>query len=164
VRFIDRMADQGVYTIFVKAVMLIRTENIYGPRLSTWVEALKKTGQIDASLSIDVRKLNTIMSRAPSFGSAMSRFDGSNQSGVFRTSYPQHQHYYHFTQPAKQVSYPSPLNGAWKERVMKCASIVLVIPSTRARPSTGPVTDNNDTIGNTIEDEQPCRHQNNPDY
>jgi hypothetical protein len=116
VRLIVRMAEQGVYTILVRAAMLIRADKIYGPRLSncwlpaaTWVEALKKTGHIDGSLSIDVRKFNTAMSRTSSFGSVMSRFDGSNQSGVFRVSY-QHQHFYYFTQETKQVMYPSPLN------------------------------------------------------
>ena len=61
------MTDQGLYTILVKAVMLVRDDPIYGPRMSncwlpaaTWVEALlQKTGHIDASLSIDVQKFNT---------------------------------------------------------------------------------------------------------
>jgi hypothetical protein len=34
------------------------------------------------------------------------------------------------------VMYPSPLNGAWKERVLKRAANALTIPSTRARPAT----------------------------
>jgi hypothetical protein len=32
--------------------------------------------------------------------------------------------------------YPRPLNRAWKERVLESAANVLIIPSTRARPST----------------------------
>jgi len=70
--------------------MLVRDDPTDGPRMSnrwlpaaTWVEALQKTGHIDASLSIDVRKFNTTMSRAPLYGSVMSRFDGSNNIGFF---------------------------------------------------------------------------------
>jgi hypothetical protein len=135
------MTDKGFYTILVKAVTLVRDDPTYGPRLSncwlpaaTWVEALQKTGHIDASLSIDVRKFNTAMSRAPLFGSVMTRFDGSNNSGVFRVSF-QHQHFYFFTQETRQVKYPSPLNQAWKEMVMGYAANVRHIPSTRARPA-----------------------------
>jgi hypothetical protein len=90
VRLIAKMTDQGLYTILVKAVRLVRNDPTYGPRLSncwlpaaTWVEALQKTGHIDASLSIDVRKFNTAMPRAPLYGSVMSWLDGSNNSGVF---------------------------------------------------------------------------------
>ncbi|KAI2493982.1 hypothetical protein MHU86_20556 [Fragilaria crotonensis] len=135
------MADQGIYTIFVNAVMLIRADPVYGPRLSncwlpasTWVEALKKTGHIDPAIVIDVRKFNTAMSKAATFGSVMSRFDGSNQSGVFRINY-NHQHFYYLTNETRQVSYPYPLNKAWKERVLETASNALIIPSTRARPA-----------------------------
>jgi hypothetical protein len=38
------------------------------------------------------------------------------------------------------VAFPSPLNSAWKGKVLEKAANVLIIPSTRARPS---------TIGNT---------------
>ena len=136
------MADKGIQTILVKAVMLIRDDSVYGPRLSncwlpasTWVEALQKSGHIDASIPIDVRKFNTAMSNASAFGSVMSRFDGSNQSGVFRINY-QHHHYYYLTQEMKQATYPCPLNRVWKERVLEIAANALVIPSTRARPHT----------------------------
>ena len=102
-RLIARMADKGIQTNLVEAVMLIRDDSVFGPRLSncwlpasTWVEALQKLGHIDASIPIDVRKFNTAMSKASAFGSVMSRFDGSNQSGVFRINY-QHHHYYYLT-------------------------------------------------------------------
>jgi hypothetical protein len=62
------MADQGIYSIFVSAVMLIRVDPVYGRRLSncwlpaaTWVEALQKTGHIDAGIVIDVRKFKRSM-------------------------------------------------------------------------------------------------------
>ncbi|KAI2489704.1 hypothetical protein MHU86_24871 [Fragilaria crotonensis] len=123
--------------------MLIRADPLYGPRMSncwlpaaTWVEALRRTGHIDAAIVIDVRKFNTAMSKATTFGSVMSRFDGSNQSGVFRVNY-NHQHFYYITNETRQVSYPNPLNKAWKERVLETASNALVIPSTRARPGAG---------------------------
>jgi hypothetical protein len=80
---------------------------------------------IDASLSIDVQKFNTAMSRAPLYGSVMTRFDGSKNSGVFRVSY-QHQHLYFFTKETSQVMYPSPLNQAWKEMVMRYAANVVI--------------------------------------
>ena len=127
------MADQGLYSIFVSAVMLICVDPVYGPRLSncwlpavTWVEALQKTGWI----VIDVRKFNTAMSMAPLFGSVMTSFDGSNQSGVFRVTY-HHQHFYYLTQKTRQAVYPSTLNRAWRDRVLKVAANVLTIPCTR---------------------------------
>jgi hypothetical protein len=122
--------------------MLIRVDPVYGPRLSncwlfapTWVEALKKRGHIDAGIVIDVCKFNTAMSKAPFFGSVMTRFDGSNQSGVFRVMY-HHQHFYYLTQETRQTVYPSPLNRAWWDRVLKVAANALTIPCTRAtRPN-----------------------------
>ena len=52
----------------------------------------------------------------------MSRFDGSNESGMFRVTF-QHRHYYFLTpQEKKQVIYPSPLDRVWKERVLQFAS------------------------------------------
>ena len=132
------MTDQGIYTIVTKAAMLIRFDPTYGPRLmncwlpaETWVEALKKTGQIDASLTIDTRKFNAAFAKSSSFGSVMSRFDGSNKTGVFHVRF-QHRQYYYFTQETRQISYPSPLNRAWKERVLEAAANVFAIPSTRA--------------------------------
>ena len=65
------MAYKGIQTILVKAVMLICDDSVYGPQLSNcwlpasmWVEALQKSGHIDASIPIDVRKFNTAMSKA----------------------------------------------------------------------------------------------------
>ncbi len=85
-----------------------------------------KTGRI----VIDVRKFNTAMSKAPLFASVMTSFDGSNQSGVFRVTY-HHQHFYYLTQKTRQAVYPSPLNRAWRDRVLKVAANVLTIPCTR---------------------------------
>jgi hypothetical protein len=115
------MADLRIQTILVKAVILIRADPVYGPRLTncwlpatTWVEALHKTGHIDAAIIIDVQKFNTAMSRAPLFG-MMSRFDGSNLSGVFRVSY-QHQQFYFVTLETMQVIRPSPLTNHGRKR------------------------------------------------
>ena len=98
------MSDSGIYTIVTKATMLIRNDPTYGPRLmncwlpaDTWVEALQKTGHIDAALAIDTRKFNAAFAKSGSFGSLMSRFDGSNHTGVFHVRY-QHQQYYYFTE------------------------------------------------------------------
>ena len=121
--------------------MLIRNDTTYGPRLmncwlpaDTWVDALQKTGHIDATLAIDTRKFNAAFAKSGSFGSLMSRFDGSNHTGVFYVRF-QHRQYYYFTEEKRQVSYPSPLNRAWKDRVLEAAANVLSIPSTGARPA-----------------------------
>jgi hypothetical protein len=140
-KLIDTMSAKGKYSILTDAVLSIRSDTIYGPRLSdcwlpasTWVEALQELNLIDASIAIDVRKFNTAMSKSPLFGEKMSRFDGSNTTGVFRVTF-QNKFFYYFTQESNQVRYPVPLNGAWKDKVMAAASNVLVIPSTRARPA-----------------------------
>jgi hypothetical protein len=59
------MADKGIYMIITTAAMLLRFDTTHGPRLincwlpaETWVEALKKTGRVDASLNIDTQKFN----------------------------------------------------------------------------------------------------------
>ncbi|KAI2500839.1 hypothetical protein MHU86_13625 [Fragilaria crotonensis] len=134
------MAEQGIYTVLTKAAMLSRFDPTYGPRLmncwlpaETLVEVHKRTGHIDASLTIDARKFNAAFAKSSSFGTVMSRFDGSNNTGVFHVRF-QHRQYYYFTQEKRQVPYPSPLNQAWKARVLEAAANVLVIPSTRLRP------------------------------
>jgi hypothetical protein len=135
------MADKRIFSIVISAVMLIRSDAIYAPRsmncwlrAETWVDALQKLGHIDASLTYTVRQFNAAFSRSSSFGSDMSRLDGSNESGMYRVTF-QHCHYYYLTKEKKQVIYPSPLDRAWKEKVLKFATNVLVIPSTRARPA-----------------------------
>jgi len=134
------MAEKRTGSIVTSAVMLIRSNILYAPRLmnswfpaETWVEALQKLGHIDASLNLRVRQFNAAFARSGLFGSVMSRFDGSNESGMFRVSF-QHRHYYYLTQEKMQAMYPSPLNRAWKDRVLDSAANVLSIPCTRARP------------------------------
>ncbi|KAI2512571.1 hypothetical protein MHU86_1790 [Fragilaria crotonensis] len=97
------MSDKGIHTVLFRAVMLLRADDTYGPRMSNcwlpaaiWVEAIRKSGHIDASLIIDVREFNTAMSKSSLFGELMTRFDGSNATGVFRINY-QHQYFYYFT-------------------------------------------------------------------
>jgi hypothetical protein len=136
------MADTRIYAVVIRAVLLIRSDITYGPRLfnswlpaETWVEALRNLGHIDEDLVFSVRQFNAAFSKSSTYGSALLRFDGSNLTGMFRVTF-QHRHYYYFTQELKQVKYPSPLNGAWKERVLERAANALTIPSTRARPAT----------------------------
>ena len=119
-RLIAQMSDKGIHTILSTAVMLLRSDAAYGSRMSncwlpaaTWVEALRQTGLIDASLILDVRKFNTAMSKSSLFGHLMTRFDGSNPIGVFHIN-NQHQYFYYFTQETRQVAYPSPLNSTWR--------------------------------------------------
>ena len=164
-KLIDTMSAKGKYSILTDAVLSIRSDTIYGPRLSdcwlpasTWVEALQELNLIDASIAIDVRKFNTAMSKSPLFGEKMSRFDGSNTTGVFRVTF-QNKFFYYFTQESNQVRYPVPLNGAWKDKVMAAASNVLVIPSTRARPALTrvdiQVADTNTAVTTRTEDGTP---------
>ena len=154
------MSDIGVYSILAAAVELIRSDGTYGPRMSncwlpaaTWVEALRRTCHVDAFIIIDVRKFNASMLKSRSFGSVMTRFDGSNPAGVFQIKF-KHQFFYYFTDQERQVEYPRPLNGAWKERVLEVAANVLAIPSTRARPalleSTTNSLENGDISGQSI--------------
>ena len=137
------MADSGrTNAIIARAVTVLLDDSRYQPRLSncwlpasTWAEALTKSGHIDASLvSTDARKFNVAMSKSNSYGESMTRFDGTNQTGVFRVKYAR-QYFYYFTEKQRQVAYPAPLNNIWKDRVLQAAVNVLVIPSTRARPA-----------------------------
>jgi hypothetical protein len=75
----------------------------------------------------------------------MSRFDGSNTTGVFHVRY-RYQQFYYFTEETKQILYPSPLNLAWKERVLEVASNALTIPSTRAQPHTRSMDDSKPAV------------------
>ena len=162
------MSDKGIHAILFGAVMLLRADETYGSRMSncwlpaaTWVKAIRKSGHIDASLIIDVRKFNTAMSKSSLFGELMTRFDGSNPTGVFRVNY-QHQYFYYFTKETRQVAYPSPLNGTWKERVLQNAANVLVIPSTRGRLSTvknAPMTTTVGHLPGTDENETESRNK-----
>jgi hypothetical protein len=96
----------------------------------TWVEALHKMGNIDAGLTFNAAQFNAAFARSHEFGSAMLRFDGSNNTGVFCVSF-QHRHYNYLTQATQQATYPtSPLNQSWKERVLETSANVLIIPST----------------------------------
>ena len=121
---------------------MLLDDSRYGPRLSncwlpasTWAEALTKSGHIDASLvSTDARKFNAAMSKSPIYGVSMTRFDGTNPTGVFRVKYAR-QYFYYFTEKQRQIEYPTPLNNSWKDRVLQAAENALVIPSTRARPA-----------------------------
>ena len=109
------MADKGIYTMITAATMLLRFDTTYGPRLincwlpaETWVEALKKNGRIDASLNIGTRKFNAAFAKSVSVaGSIVSRFDGSNTTGVFHMRY-RHQQFYYFIEETKQIYIQAP--------------------------------------------------------
>jgi hypothetical protein len=58
-KLIDTTSAKGKYSILTDAVLSIRSDTIYGPRLSdcwlpasTWVEALQELNLIDASIAI----------------------------------------------------------------------------------------------------------------
>ena len=103
------MFEQRTGSIITSAVMLICSDTVYAPRLmncwlpaETWVDALKKLGHIDDSINFTVLQFNAAFARSGSFGSVMTRFDGSNESGMFRVSF-QHRHYYYLTLEKQQV-------------------------------------------------------------
>ena len=131
----------GIIAILSRAVLLLHSDSLYGPRLSnrwlpaaTWAELLVKSGHIDpTSVTVDARKFNTAMSKSILFGESMTHFDGTNQSGMFRVCY-QKQFFYYFTEKKRQVNYPFPLDKAWKERAEQAAVNALSIPWTRGRP------------------------------
>jgi hypothetical protein len=109
------MPDKGRYSILTGAIMLMRLDITYGPRLSncwlpasTFIEALTKLNLIDVSLAIDVRKFNSAMSKSPLFGEAIHQFDGSKTTGVFRIAF-QKTFFYYFTEESRQVWYHFPL-------------------------------------------------------
>ena len=136
------MSAASISAVILRAIVLIRSDSIYGPRLlnswlpaETWLEVIIKMGHIDANITFTTRHFNTALSKSPLYGPAMSRFDGSNTTGIFRVTF-QHRHFYYLTLETKQAVYPSPLNKAWSEKVQEVAANVLIIPSTRARPAT----------------------------
>ena len=81
--FIAMMADTRVYAVVIMAVVLIRSDITYGPRLlkswlpaETWVEALRKLGHIDEDLVFRVRQFDAAFSKSGSCRSAMLRLTG----------------------------------------------------------------------------------------
>ena len=166
------MTDEGgIHAIISRAVPVLRTDDIYGPRVcncwlpaATFAQAMVKSGHIDASLIVDAKKFNIAMSKSNLFGECMTHFDGSNKSGIFRIYY-RRQYFYYFTDPGRQVAYPSPLNGAWKERVLIAGVNALAIPSTRARPAASttagstPAADDAAAIKTLDENESPNKRQ-----
>ncbi|KAI2495979.1 hypothetical protein MHU86_18546 [Fragilaria crotonensis] len=94
-----------------------------------WAAALTLSGLIDESICIvDAKKFNAAMFRSKLHfdGLSMDRFDGTNQSGVFRITF-QKTMYYVVTDPFEQVEYPYPLDKKWKDRVVSIAADVLSI-------------------------------------
>jgi hypothetical protein len=99
------MADSGRTNAFIaRAVTVLLDDSRYGPRLSNcwlpasaWAATSTKSGHIDASLaSTDARKFNVAMSKSNSYGELMTRFNGTNQTGLFRVKYAR-QYFYYFT-------------------------------------------------------------------
>jgi hypothetical protein len=125
--------------IIENAVSVLHADPTFGPRLSNkwlptniWADALAKP---HLSFVIDCKRFNKAMSSYKTeWGKAMLDFDGTNKMGVFRVKLHQ-QFYYYFTERGKQVPYPSPLDAAWKERVLAAAANVLIVPTTRSRPA-----------------------------
>lgn len=111
----------------------------------TWCAALTMSGLVDERVCIvDAKKFNAAMirSKLPFDGSSMDRFDGTNETGVFRIKF-QNVLYYMVTAPYEQTEYPCPLDIKWKEGVVSMAANVLSIIRTRSTASL-------DTLFNTL--------------
>ena len=126
----------GINSIIARAVVLLCSDVLYGPRMSnswlpavTWTTALTQSGQIiDPALgSIDARRFKSVMSKSILFGGSMTHFDTTNESGMFRVTSFSYQFYFYYAGKNKQVSYPIPLNSAWKEKANRAAVNVLSI-------------------------------------
>ena len=98
----------------------------------TWAAKLTMSGLIDESLytAVDAAMFNVAMSRSKRLfhGPSIDRFDGSNQSGIFRVVF-QKKRYYMVTDPFDQAEYPNPLNKIWKASVVATAADVMSEPS-----------------------------------
>lgn len=99
----------------------------------TWVEALTKSNLIDHTLmsTIKVGTFNGAMgrNRGDFDGQMMSRYDGTNTTGIFRLNF-QRAMFYMVTDKNKQVPYPS-LDDSWKKEVLNVAKNVFNMPKTR---------------------------------
>ena len=82
--------------------------------------------------SIRVGTFNAAMgrSRGDFDGQMISRYDGTNTTGIFRLKFQQAV-YYFVIDKGKQIPYPQ-LDQSWKEGVLVLAGNVLNIPSTRS--------------------------------
>jgi hypothetical protein len=65
------------------------------------VEVLRKLGHIDEDFVFNFRQFNAAIFKSSAFGSAMLRFDESNQTGMFRVSFQHRHYYYNLTQEIK---------------------------------------------------------------
>ena len=79
-----------INSIIVRAVVVLFDDLVYGPQLSqSWLPAstltigLLKFGRIDTFIvKFDARRVNSAILNL--YGDSMTRFDGTNQTGVFR--------------------------------------------------------------------------------
>lgn len=110
-----------------RAAMLLRADNAYGlqmskfwQRVSTWVEAIRKSGHIDACIIIDTQNFNTAMLKSSLFGEiSMRGFDGSNLTGVFRISQLPTTILLLFLQGNKTCGLPTPIEWRMEGTVLQ---------------------------------------------
>ena len=90
----------------------------------TWVEALTKSNLIDHTLmsTIKVGTFNGAMgrNRGDFDGQMISRYDGTNTTGIFRLTFQRAMLFYMVCDKTKQVPYPS-LDDSWKEAALIAA-------------------------------------------
>ena len=101
----------------------------------TWVEALTKSNLIDHTLMSTINKVGTFngamgRNRGDFDGQMISRYDGTNTTGIFRLTF-QRAMFYMVTDKNKQVPYP-PLDDSWKEAVLTVAKNVFNMTKTRS--------------------------------
>ena len=114
--------------------MLLRADNAYGlqmskfwQRVSTWVEAIRKSGHIDACIIIDTQNFNTAMLKSSLFGEiSMRGFDGSNLTGVFRISQLPTTILLLFLQGNKTCGLPTPIEWRMEGTVLQNGTNALV--------------------------------------
>lgn len=132
-------------SIIRSAFMKICSDKIVQRRLwnkwlpaENWVEAIRKSNLVDQTFmsSINVASFNSSMGKCKGDfdGQMMSRFDGTNSTGIFRLRFRQ-AFYYIVTDKNNQVPYPTPLDMRWKEEVMGNAKNVFNLPTTRSSAS-----------------------------
>ncbi len=115
----------GINPIISRAVAILRSDKIFGPRLSkntwrpvaTFAEEIVGPGHVDDTLTIGARIFNVAMSKSALFGDVMTRFDGSNRTGVFLICCGK-QYCYYFTDSIKT----STVSESQRQRLSKFAN------------------------------------------
>jgi hypothetical protein len=135
-----KIMNAGVYNSITLAVEEILNDLGPGRRFvnkwlpaETWVQALKI---VRPRIEITTKEFNKAMATEKcKWSQSMLRFDGTNDTGVYRVLYKKTKFYYITPDKKKPVRYPSPLDAEWKDRADAAGEEALNIPVTRSRPA-----------------------------